>query len=95
MRLIHHVSENLILNNAHIDFTKCKIWHPSQDTACQRCRCLGHHTSEVSKCDAYTEDSDVITIRSPQYILCNYNPSPLKCSRQNFQAVNTLINGGF
>ena len=71
-------------NFAHIDFTKCKIWHPSQDTACQRCRCLGHHTSEVSKCDAYTEDSDVITIRSPQYILCNYNPSPIKVFETEF-----------
>ena len=46
--------------------------------ACQRCRRLGHHTSETDKCDAYIEDPEVITIRSPQCVLCNYYPSPLK-----------------
>ena len=48
------------------------LWTPyrmSEVTACQRCRCLGNQSSEVSKCDAYTEDMDVSTIRSLQYVL--------------------------
>ena len=63
---------------ANINNNKCKIWHQSQQMACQRCRRLGHHTSETDNCDAYIEDPEVITIRSPQYVLCNYYPSPLK-----------------
>ena len=50
----------------------------SQQMSCQRCRRLGHHTSETDKCDTYIEDPEIITIRSPQYVLCNYYPSPLK-----------------
>ena len=49
---------------ANINNNKCKIWHQSQQMACQRCRRLGHHTSETDKCDAYIEDPEIITIRS-------------------------------
>ena len=58
---------------ANINNNKCKILHQSQQRACQRCRRLDHH-----KCDAYIEDPEVITIRSTQYVLCNYYLSPLK-----------------
>ena len=71
---------------ATINNNKCKIWHQSQKLACQRCRCLGHHTSEMDKCDAYVEDPDVITIRSPQYVLCNYYPSHLKVFKTEFSS---------
>ena len=63
---------------ANINNNKCQISHQSQQMACQLCRRLGHHTSETDKCDAYIEDPEIITIRSPQYVLCNYCPSPLK-----------------
>ena len=63
---------------ANINNNTSKIWHQSQHLACQRCRCLGHHTS-----DAYIEDPEVITIKS-QYVLCNYYPSPLKVFKTEF-----------
>ena len=69
---------------ANINNNKCKILHQSQHLACQRCRCLGHHTSETNKCDAYIEDTEGITIKSPQYVLCNYYPSPLKVFKTKF-----------
>ena len=76
--VLHNFAYNII-NNA-----KCKIWHQSQHLACQRCRCFGHHTSETKKCDAYIEDPEVITIKSPQYVLCNYYPSPLNVFETEF-----------
>ena len=71
---------------ATINNNKCKIWYQSQKLACQRCQCLGHHTSETDMCDAYIEDPDVITIRSPQYFLCNYYPSHLKVFETEFSS---------
>ena len=64
---------------------KCKVWHQSQKIVWQRCHCLGHLTSETEKCAAFVEDPDVIMIRSPQYVLCNYYPSPLKVFETVFQ----------
>ena len=58
--------------------------HQSQHLACQRCRCLGHHTPETKKCDAFIEDPEVITVKSPQYVLCNYYLSPLKVFETEF-----------
>ena len=69
-----------------INNNKWKIGHQSQKLAYQRCRCLGHHTSETDRCDAYVEDPDVITIRSPQYVLCNYYPSHLKVFETEFSS---------
>ena len=71
---------------ANIDNNKCKVWHQSQKIACQRCHCLGHLTSETEKCAAFVEDPDVITIRSPQSVLCNYYPSPLKVFETEFDS---------
>ena len=71
---------------AIINNNKCKISHQSQKLACQRCRCFGHHTSGTDKCDAYAEDPDVIRIRSPQYVLCNYYPSHLKVFETEFSS---------
>ena len=45
---------------------------------------LGHLTSETEKCAAFVEDPDVITIRSPQYVLCNFYPSPRKVFETEF-----------
>ena len=69
---------------AYINNNKCKIWHQSQHLACQRCCCRGNHTSETKKCDAFIEDPEVITIKSPQYVFCNYYPSPLKVFETEF-----------
>ena len=33
-------------------------------------------TSKTNKFVAYIEDPEVFTIKSPQYILCNYYPLP-------------------
>ena len=52
--------------------SKCRVLHKSQYDACLRCRNLDHKTQETHKCDAYADDLDVITIKSPLSPLSNY-----------------------
>ena len=52
--------------------SKCRVLHKSQYDACLRCRNLDHKTQETHKCDAYSDDLDVITIKSPLSPLSNY-----------------------
>ena len=55
-----------------IDHQGCRILHKSQDSACKRCRDMGHCHQDMGKCDAYVNDHDIITIQSPNHVLCNY-----------------------
>ena len=56
---------------------KCKIWHESQQRHVNDVVALVITLPKLTS-DTYIEDPEVITLRSPQYILCNYYPSPLK-----------------
>ena len=53
-----------------IDHQRCRILHKSQDSACKRCRYMGHCHQDTGKCDAYVNDHNIITIRSPNHVLC-------------------------
>ena len=56
-----------------IDGHQCRIKHPAQGDACQRCHYLGHDLTETDLCSAYNVDHEnVITIKSPKFPLCNY-----------------------
>ena len=57
---------------AIIGGSKCRFLHKSQYDACLRCRNLDHRRQETHKCDAYSDDLDVITIKSPLLPLSNY-----------------------
>ena len=43
-----------------------------------------HHTNDTHKCDAYTTSTNVITIKSPRYSMCNYYPCTLKIYNEEF-----------
>ena len=59
-------------STARIDYNHCKIYHKLQENVCRRCRNVGHLASDLSKCPAYIEDNDGLTIRSPNCIYSNY-----------------------
>ena len=48
------------------------VIHQAQDLACNRCRYFGHNASDTKACDAFTNDANIITIRSPKNVLSNY-----------------------
>ena len=64
--------------------SKCKVLHKSQHEACLRCRHLNHKTHETHKCDAYSDDQEVITIKSPLSPLSNYFMCSVKVFGHNF-----------
>ena len=45
---------------------------------------MDHNTHDTDKCDAYTTDDDIITIRSEKYSLCNFYPCTVKVYNHNF-----------
>ena len=47
------------------------IYH-SQEQSCTRCRYIGHGINDTGSCEAYTNEQNIITIRSPKNALCNY-----------------------
>ena len=55
-----------------IDHQRCRIFHHSQEQSCSRCRYIGHRIDDTASCEAYTNEQDIITIRSPKNPLCNY-----------------------
>ena len=69
-----------------INNQKCRVYHQSQDLACSRCRYLGHSSTNIAACDAYSDDPNVITIRSPKNVLCNYYPCKMKLYNQQFKS---------
>ena len=66
---------------------KLRVMHQSQDLACSRCQYLGHTTNNTEACDALCDDQDnIITIRSPKDVLCNYYPCEVKVYGQTFRS---------
>ena len=55
-----------------IDHQGCRILHQSQQKACTRCRYIGHGIDDTGLCEAFSSDQNIITIRSPKNVLCNY-----------------------
>ena len=73
-------------NSAIIENHKCRIFHKSQEQACSRCRKIGHAYTNTAACDAYHNDPNVITIRSPKFVLCNYYSCHLKFCGKEFNS---------
>ena len=71
---------------ALIDYNTSRVWHKSQELMCRRCRHTGHVYTNTEACKAYCEDPDVITIRSPNYVLCNYFLCPMKIYETEFNS---------
>ena len=65
---------------------KIRVQHHSQERACSRCRYLGHDAKNTELCDAYWEDPNVITIKSPQNALCNYYLCEVNVYDQKFKS---------
>ena len=45
-----------------INHNKCRIFHPSHEKSCSRCRYMGH----------YRQNTDIIHIRSPNNVMSNF-----------------------
>ena len=73
-------------NTGMIDNNKCRIWHKSQERACVRCRLIDHNSSDTSKCGAYTEKLNILTIRSNQNVLCNFYQHPMRMFNTDFRS---------
>ena len=55
-----------------INHNKCRIFHLSQEKSCNRCRYTGHCSQNTELCNAYTENSDIISIRSQNNVMSNF-----------------------
>ena len=55
-----------------IDHQRCRILHQSQEKSCTRCRYICHGIDDTGVCEAFSSDQNIITIRSPKNVLCNY-----------------------
>ena len=71
---------------AMISNYKCRVWHKSQADACERCRGLDHNTSDISSCKAFSENPDVITIKSSKFVLSNYYPCHVRMYNTSFRS---------
>ena len=63
---------------ANINNNRCRVWHKSQDNACERCRDTTHRTHDTVKCNGYDDNRNAITIKSPKFPMCNYFPCTVK-----------------
>ena len=68
------------------DSNRARIWHKSQEKACLRCREIYHSTTQTNKCGAFTSDQNIITIRSPNNVLCNYYLCKMKVFNVEFRS---------
>ena len=59
------------LSDCDIDHQRCHM-HQSQKKTCTRCRYIGHGIDDTGLCEAFSSDQNIITIRSPKNVLCNY-----------------------
>ena len=69
---------------ADIGSYKCRISHPTQQRACKRCLYVGHSMYDTENCPGYCDNNDIVTIRSPKNVLCNYYPCTVKIYNQTF-----------
>ena len=67
-----------------IDHNKCRVWHQSHERACLRCRKTDHITTDTEKCGAYTDEGNIISIRSPRNVFSNYYLYPMKVFGHEF-----------
>ena len=56
--------------------SKCRVLHKSQYD--------DHNTQETHKCDGYSDDLDVITLKSPLFPLSNYLMCSVRVFGHNF-----------
>ena len=73
-------------HSALINYAKCRIWHKSQEVACRRCRHIEHLSTNLKQCNAYMEDQDIVTIRSPNCVISNYFSTHIKVFDQAFRS---------
>ena len=59
----------------NINHNKCRIFHPSLENSCSRCRYTGHCRQNTEICNAYTDNSDIISIRSQNNVMSNFYQS--------------------
>ncbi len=80
---------------ALIEYNTCRVWHKSQELACKRCRMPGHTKEDIEMCKAFYHDQDIITIRSPKYVLCNYFMCHIKVYDNDFKSSEHAIQWRF
>ena len=69
---------------ANINSGRCRIFHASQKNACMRCRHHNHSTTETEQCEAYSNDQNVLIVKSPKYPMSNYFPCHIKMHNIDF-----------
>ena len=62
------------LTHPHLSNPICPLCktHAHTQKACTRCRYIGHGIDDTGLCEAFSSDQNIITIRSPKNVLCNY-----------------------
>ena len=65
------------------DFS-CRVQYSSMNVVCERCRMQGHHTHEISKCEAYEAEQPTVHFFS-MAILSNFDPCPVTYQGINFK----------
>ena len=66
----------VLLSKISINNNKVRVLHYAQDSACSRCRYLGYTASDVDACDGFSDDPNIVTIRSAKNVLSNYYHLP-------------------
>ena len=64
----------------------CRVIHKTQVSSCTRCRYVGHTSTNITSCDAYCDQQDIYTIRSPQNILCNFYSCKVNIYNHDFHS---------
>ena len=65
------------------DFS-CRVQYSSMNVVCERCRMQGHHTHEISKCEAFEAEQPTVHFFS-RGILSNFDPCPVTYQGINFK----------
>ena len=71
---------------ATINNYKCHVWHKTQKNSCGRYRKMDHTTSQAEKCKAFLCEENVITVKSHQFVLCNYFPCRMRIFDNEFSS---------
>ena len=71
-------------SHANLNSSKCRILHTSQKNACMRCRHRNHLTTDIEHCEAYSNDLNVLIVKSPKYPMSNCFPCRMKMHNIDF-----------
>ena len=71
-------------SHANLNSSNCRILHTSQKNACMRCRHRNHLTTDIEHCEAYSNDLNVLIVKSPKYPMSNYFPCRMKMHNIDF-----------